>query len=59
MSWDKDREKWTAQIGFQGKNYHLGRFEKKEDAIKARKKAEEKIFGDFLKWYKEVYKKEE
>lgn len=59
VSWDKEREKWSAQIGFKGKNYHLGRFEKKEDAIKARKKAEEKIFGDFIKWYNEVCKKEE
>lgn len=49
--WDRERHKWVAQIGFQGKNYILGRFEKKEDAAKTRKEAEEKIYGSFLDWY--------
>lgn len=49
---------WRAQIVFKGKNYYLGRYSKKEDAIKARKKAENSMFGEFLKWYYENYKKE-
>lgn len=46
-----------AQIAFQGKNYNLGLYWSKKDAIKAREIAEEKIFGDFLRWYEE-HKKE-
>ena len=57
VSWDSSRQKWVAQIEFKGKHYSLGRHEKKEDAIKARKEAEEKLFGEFLKWYNEKYKK--
>lgn len=56
VSWDSNRNRWVAQIKFQGKNYNLGRFKKKEDAAKVRKIAEEKIFGEFLKWYEENYK---
>ena len=55
--WDKSREKWTAVITFKKKVYRLGRFENKEDAIKARKEAEEKLFGNFLEWYENEYKK--
>lgn len=42
-------QKWTAQISFKGKRYHLGSFANKEDAIKARKEAEEKLHKDFLR----------
>ena len=48
VSWDKERQKWAAQIVFQGKTYNLGRYYKKEDAISAREEAEEKLFGEFL-----------
>ena len=37
---DRERKKWAAQIKVGRKNIHLGRFEDKEDAIKARKAAE-------------------
>ena len=33
----------------QKKKYYLGRYEKKEDAIKARKDAEEKLHKEFLR----------
>lgn len=49
--WDKNRKKWVAQIAFKGKHYSLGRYENKEDAVKVRKEAEKKIFGEFLEWY--------
>lgn len=42
---------WRAQIGFKKKSYSLGRFQKKDDAIRVRKRAEEEIHGEFLKWY--------
>ncbi|XCP84627.1 transcriptional regulator [Roseburia hominis] len=51
--------KWAAQITFKGKTYYLGSFIKIEDAVKARKEAEESIYGEFLKWYYEVYLEEE
>lgn len=50
--WDKSKRKWVAQIEFKGKRYFLGRYEHKEDAIKIRKKAEDKLFVNFLEWYK-------
>lgn len=57
VSWDKSRCKWAARIIFKGKYYYLGRYHKKEDAIEVRRIAENKLFGDFLKWYEEEYKK--
>lgn len=56
VSWDKNREKWVAQIVFKGKKYNLGRYNKKEEAASARKEAEKYLYGDFLKWYEENYK---
>lgn len=49
------RNKWIAQIMFRQKCYYLGGYDKIEDAAEARAAAEEKIFGDFLKWYEEEY----
>ena len=54
-----DGKKWYAQIGFKRKKYHLGTFDTMEEAVKARKEAEQKLFGPFLEWYFEVYKKQE
>ena len=48
VRWDKSRQKWYAEIEFQGKKHYLGRYTNKEDAIKARKEAEEKYFKKFL-----------
>lgn len=47
--WDKSRQKWKAEIIFKNKKYYLGRYENKQDAIKARKEAEEKMHKKFLK----------
>ena len=41
-------DQWRAQIIFKRKRYYLGTFKKKEDAIKARQRAEEELFGTFL-----------
>lgn len=38
---------------FKKKCYYLGGYSRLEDAAKARAEAEEKVFGDFLKWYEE------
>lgn len=53
VSYDNTREKWVAQIHFKKKHYFLGRYDKKEDAIKARKEAEEKLHKKFLIRYKQ------
>lgn len=54
VSFDKERNMWIAQITFRKKHYFLGRRANKEDAIKLRKDAEEKLFGNFLEWYKKT-----
>lgn len=41
-------DRWRAQIIFQSKRYYLGTYKKKEDAIKARQRAEEELYGAFL-----------
>ena len=48
-------QKWVALIEFQKKKYFLGEYKNIEDAAKARKDAEDAMFGDFLKWFKETY----
>ena len=47
VSWDKLKNKWIAYIAKNGKQKHLGGFDKFEDAVKARKEAEEKYFGEY------------
>ena len=46
VSWHKKYQQWSAQICINYKQVHLGLFDKKEDAINARKEAEVKYFGD-------------
>lgn len=48
VNWDKSRGKWQASLRFKGHKYNLGRFEKIEDAIEARKTAEIEIFGKYI-----------
>lgn len=52
---NKKSQKWIAQIGFKGKTYYLGSYSKINDAVRAREKAEERIYGEFLEWYYETY----
>ena len=47
ITYQQDREKWVAQIKKDNKTYYLGRFDNKEDAINARKQAEEELFGEY------------
>jgi hypothetical protein len=48
VSWSKEKMKWVAQIGFKGKTIYLGRFDDINDAIQARKEAEERLFKPML-----------
>jgi hypothetical protein len=44
VSWSKERNLWCAQIGHKKKVIPLGRYQKIEDAIKARVKAEKSLW---------------
>ncbi|MNW53438.1 AP2 domain protein [compost metagenome] len=48
VRWNEHRQKWTAHIGFQGKQINLGYFNDKEDAIKERMLAEDKYHKPIL-----------
>lgn len=45
---DKSSGKWRVEIMFQGKRKCLGRFTSFQDAVKARKKEEERLHDDFV-----------
>lgn len=49
VHFDASSKKWKATISFKNKMYYLGRYHNKEDAIKARKEAEEKLHKNFLR----------
>ena len=51
--WNKKSKKWTANIRFKGKRYHLGYFSNLSEAEAARKAAEEKYFKPMIEKYKE------
>ena len=46
--WSKEKRRWRAQLHFKGHKYALGYFARFEDAVKARKDAEEKYHAAFL-----------
>lgn len=50
---NKRNGKWIAQIAFKRKNIYLGEFVDIQDAINARKEAEEKYFKPILEKYEE------
>ena len=52
VCWDTKRNRWRASICFSRKNKNLGYFEKIEDAVDARKKAEELYYKPILEKYK-------
>lgn len=51
VTYERKSGLWRAQITFKGKRYYLGCYKWIEDAAKARKLAEEKLFGAFLEDY--------
>lgn len=48
VEWRASKGVWRATICFKGKRYYLGSFECFEDAVKARKKAEEEFHDRFV-----------
>lgn len=47
VNFNKEKGKWEATIKVDRKSIYLGRFDKKEDAVEARIKAQDKYFGEF------------
>ena len=45
--WDESRNKWKVNIIYNSKSHYLGRYGSFEEAVKARKKAEDKYFGEW------------
>lgn len=48
VCWEVKKRVWCAAICFKGKRYSLGRHRRFEDAVKARKRAEEDLRDRFL-----------
>jgi hypothetical protein len=48
INWDNKRSKWRVTIGINKKQYHLGYFDKLDDAVMTRKKAEEIYHKPYL-----------
>lgn len=46
VSWDKHAERWTAKIGSNGRQYHIGLFDDEVEAAKAYNEAAKKHHGD-------------
>jgi hypothetical protein len=51
VNWEKRKEKWQARISINGKRIYLGSFDNFENAVKVRKEAELKYYGEYR--YKE------
>ena len=49
VRWQPCANKWQANIGYKGKSFYLGLYDTKEEAIKARKEAEKKYFGEYAR----------
>ena len=49
--WEVKKRMWRASICFKGKRYSLGRHRRFEDAVRARKRAEEALHDKFLSEY--------
>ena len=47
VNWHKNEQKWVARIQYYNNRILLGYFNNKDDAIKARLKAEKEYFGEF------------
>lgn len=47
VSWDIEKQKWLVQIWANNKKIHIGRYNNINDAIKARKDAEEKYHKEY------------
>lgn len=51
VDWVPSKGRWRAAICFKGKRRYLGSYLRREDAVTARKRAEEELFQPFLKGF--------
>lgn len=51
VDWWTSKQRWRAAICFKGRRYYLGSYGQFEDAVKARKRAEEELHDRFLREY--------
>ena len=51
VDWLSAKQRWLAMICFKGKRHYLGSYARFEDAVKARKAAEEELHEGFLREY--------
>jgi hypothetical protein len=58
VNFDKRKNKWRVRITYRSKEYHLGYFAEKEDALKRRQEAERSLNSNFIEWYNSVCKKD-
>ena len=49
--YDQSKDRWRAEIMFQGKRHYLGRFRTEQEAVDARKQAEIQMHEPFLMKY--------
>jgi hypothetical protein len=56
VSWNTKNSKWIANITLQKKRRYLGSFDKLEDAVRARKSAEEKYYAPIIEKLKDSNK---
>lgn len=49
VDWRASKQRWRAMICFQGKRHYLGSYSQFEEAVKARKRAEEELHDRFLR----------
>lgn len=47
VSWDEERKKWFVRIGYNKKNFALGRYDDFEEAVRVITEARKKYHGDF------------
>ena len=47
VSWDEHSQRWRAYIGVDGTTRHIGLFSELDEAVAARKRVEDKLFGEF------------
>jgi len=55
VSWCASKQKYIATITFQKKRYYLCSSRDLEECKKARKEAEEHLYGDFISYYSSTY----
>ena len=54
VDWQAAKGLWRATIYFKGRRHYLGCYHKFEEAVKARKRAEEELFEPFLREFAEA-----